>query len=204
MYKKIFLTLILAILINLQYYICFSSEIHDKQLFNDWHSYLLTNNDNSTVIQIATFNKENDTNFLIIQMTPGDCNSYILKSVTMDKNFKDEGVLDIPGAIRIDKRNIYDINVKAVAEKGCLTKYIKFKGHNNFIDDCINGDYLRIQYKLGDQFIYEKFSLNGFTNAFNRCKWFCNNLVPKKNKSNDEDFFKSKRGNNNSEQVDNL
>ena len=95
--------------------------------------------------------------------------------------------IQITGNIRIDKKNIYDVICTIKTDTNIIYNYIKGNLSPYIFKDAIEGNTLRIKFNFDNPTIF-KFSLLGFTEAFNRCMQMIS--IMRNEYNEDEEYFK--------------
>ena len=166
----------------------FSANFFEKKNHKNWNSFIVQDEYGSFMRMVTS---GGNGIFLSIDFYPNyniPQESYSICVLLYDENLGNLNKnIQITGNIRVDKKNIYNIICTIKTDTNIIYNYIKGELSPYIFKDSIEGNTLRIKFNFDDPTIF-KFSLLGFTEAFNRCMQMISIMRNEYNK--DEDYFK--------------
>ena len=187
---RIFL-LIIVFLLDINN-ICYSannnSNLIDLQISKDWGSFILTGNDGISITRMSTISADKKC-LLCVDKFPGMCGQPSIRiAIPMQNSTSSSASMTFDGSIRVDTNNIIDVKVSTTPADGSIMLEILSNHIQEIIKQSTHGNIIRFQLKIpGGEPIYSRFSLNGFTAAYDRITPLCDVLKPIQNK--DDGFF---------------
>lgn len=92
--------------------------------------------------------------------------------------------------IRVDNREISEADVKFTLAKGCVVANVEKVYNGNLLNDAIRGNTVRFKLEIqGQDPVYKKYSLIGFTDAFKEALGTCAGIKERMTPRKDEDYF---------------
>lgn len=177
-----------------------SAEMLEVTHHNKWMSFILTDGQN-TITRMSTVSASGNS-LLVLDFLPGNCGFGIPRLLGPAKGFPNGSpAVSISGSLRIDQKPIQSITGDMTVENE--TFFINVHGIDGYamLRDAMTGTTARIKINgyQGSQDIYERYSLMGFTAAYNRAQKLCNvmgNNAPQQNQNPDAQYFNDAPSNN--------
>lgn len=167
------------------------AEVLEEKKVKDWSSAIIKE-DQYAITRIATVSADKAAYFAV-DFFPGLCNAGRMKLlVPNEKTKKDTNRAKIPGSLRVDTNDIIDISFLGYAEEKLLIFEIEGTTGERVFNDALRGQNLRFQMRPENgEKIYSRFSLQGFTAAYERARTLCDILRAGTMKDGDEEkYFK--------------
>ena len=152
------------------------AEVLEEKKVKEWSSAIIKE-DQYAITRIATVSADKSAYFAV-DFFPGFCDAGRMKLlVPNEKTKKDTNRAKIPGSLRVDTNDIIDISFLGYAEEKLLIFEIEGATGERIFSDALKGQILRFQMRpaTGDK-IYSRFSLQGFTAAYERARTLCDIL----------------------------
>ena len=176
MIKIIFCIIFLFMLVENSF-----SQIYDYRAYNAWGVYVYTSQNMPPTVRMSTMH--NNGLSLLIDYFPN--NTFILSLSQPTNIFFPTNNLYVE--MRIDNNNIIRCESIANTDKGLLWLTIIFPKKINFIEQAISGNILRFKINQHNS-TYIRFSLSGFTAAYNYAMELCRKVY--QNYNDDEKYFR--------------
>ena len=167
------------------------AEVLEEKKVKEWSSAIIKE-DQYAITRIATVSADKSAYFAV-DFFPGLCNAGRMKLlVPNEKTKKDTNRAKIPGSLRVDTNDIIDISFLGYAEEKLLIFEIEGTTGERVFNDALRGQNLRFQMRPENgEKIYSRFSLQGFTAAYERARTLCDILRAGTMKDGDEEkYFK--------------
>lgn len=176
-----------------------TAEIIEKRQHSRWTSFILNNTGQPTITRITTESASKNS-LLVIDFLPNICGLGLLQIIGPAAGIPDKK-FPISGSLRVDTKQIIPIQGMMNIENGTFFITIQDINQSATIRDCMTGTTIRIKLngQTASQNIYERYSLLGFTAAFNRSQKLCNIMSNEgsfNNQSPDAEYFNDTRPNN--------
>lgn len=189
--KRILYVMVIIVLFNINIPLA-ESKISKIKIHNQWKSFITTGSSLTSVRMFSTNYEHGDS--LSIDFLPGYCNNGILQIISMgSEKYTNGEEVTLYGSLRVDKKAIQDVKYTMYTEDGFICTKIETINGNKLLKDAIAGQTIRFKIKGQHSNIYRKFSLIGFSSAYQRAQNLC--LSMEKHDS-DADFFREKTTNN--------
>lgn len=177
-----------------------SAEMLEVTHHNRWMSFILTDGQN-TITRMSTVSASGNS-LLVLDFLPGNCGFGIPRLLGPAKGIPNGGpAVSINGSLRIDQKPIQSITGDMTFENE--TFFINVHGIDGYamLRDAMTGTTARIKINgsQSSQDVYERYSLMGFTAAYNRAQKLCGvlgNSAPQQNRNPDAQYFNDAPSNN--------
>lgn len=189
--KRILYVMVIIVLFNINIPLA-ESKISKIKIHNQWKSFITTGSSLTSVRMFSTNYEHGDS--LSIDFLPGYCNNGILQIISMgnEKDTYSEEVT-LYGSLRVDKKDTQNVKYTMYTEGGFICTKIETINGSKLLKDSMTGQTIRFKIKghYGD--IYRKFSLMGFSSAYQRAQDLCLSM---EKYNSDADFFKEDTSSN--------
>ena len=176
-----------------------SAEMLEPVQHNKWMSFILTDG-KRTVTRIST-QSASVSSTLVLNFASGNCGFGIPQIIFSANGVPNGSSVPISGSLRIDQKPIKPFTGEMSAENGFF--FINIHGIDGYsmLRDAMTGTTVRIKIDGGQsgQDIYERYSLMGFTAAYNRAQKLCSvmgNSAPQQYYNPDAQYFNDAPSNN--------
>ncbi|CAK7040730.1 MAG: hypothetical protein DELT_00770 [Desulfovibrio sp.] len=165
------------------------AKILSRQIHSRWESFVLNiaQGVSSRMTTQGVDDKEGTT--LALDAYPNTCASPVLKIISCQDSFAGQDKqYTIKGSMRIDRQNIVNVEYEIDIKNSCMfitPRGRNFPSSNNFK----SGNYVRFKLDF-DNPVYKRYSLSGFTAAYQRMIKICHDVQAILNERNDADYFK--------------
>lgn len=157
------------------------SQIYDYRAYKAWAAYVVTGQNAQPIVRMATSYNTGLT--LVLDFFPD--NTYFMALSEPTNSFLPSSNLYVE--IRIDTNNILQCQGVGNTSNGFIWLTIVLPRNNNFLQQAMSGSILRFKINQQDS-TYFRFSLAGFTAAYNYAMELCRRVYH--NYNNDEKYFR--------------
>ena len=196
--KKLWILFLYLIISLLSAHIT-TAEMIETRRHSRWTSFILNNTGQSTITRITTESAIKNS-LLVIDFLPNIYDLGVIQIIGSAIGIPDKK-FPISASLRVDTKQIIPIQGMMNIENGTFFIMIQDINQSATIRDCMTGTTIRMKLngQTASQNIYERYSLLGFTDAFNRSQKLCNIMSNEgsfNNQSPDAEYFNDTRPNN--------
>ena len=166
-----------------------AAQVFEQKLHRDWASLVLKEG-NEAISKMVT-QAADKASFLTLDFYPSNCDVGIARmSFPFDAATRDGAKGTLRGSLRIDTNTIVDVSFQVNAEDGAMVFNIDGIYGERLFKAALNGREIRFKINLpNSEPAYTRYSLMGFTAAYERAQNFCRLIRNHMDGSRDENYF---------------